>query len=269
MAIYEREDVFFERIVRNSGYVMHNMHFHEKNELYYLVSGTTTYFVNNEIFDLKPGDFVFIPKGAFHKTDIGGREVERIRFSFDDAYTGEELRKYIDKLTQNKHITIQPEKRSEIEELISKIEAEENCPSASSQIAEKLCFKLLIIYIARYRYLPDGPLVSETHSLVQNVISHISVNYGGDLSLNVLSKRFGISPNYLSSVFKRTAGIGISEYINITRSAVARNLLESTDMSVTEIATKCGFNGSSYFTQIFKKLYGITPKKYRNNGRPF
>jgi two-component system response regulator YesN len=57
-------------------------------------------------------------------------------------------------------------------------------------------------------------------------------------------------------------GMGLSEYINIARVTAAEKLLLSADLPITEVATKCGFNDSNYFARVFKKLKGVTPKKY-------
>ena len=57
----------------------------------------------------------------------------------------------------------------------------------------------------------------------------------------------------------------IVDYINEYRLNIATNLLETTDMSIREIAVKVGVNNISYFNKIFKKKFNLTPKEYRKN----
>ena len=71
-----------------------------------------------------------------------------------------------------------------------------------------------------------------------------------------------MTPNHLTKQFKKITDIGLNDYINITRVSAAEKLLRQTELSVTEIATMCGFNASNYFAAVFKKINGITPKKY-------
>ena len=77
-----------------------------------------------------------------------------------------------------------------------------------------------------------------------------------------LSQRFGVSPSYLSRSFKKLTGVGLNEYINISRITAAEKLLQSGNLSITEVAFSCGFNDSNYFAAVFKRVRGVTPKKY-------
>ena len=71
-----------------------------------------------------------------------------------------------------------------------------------------------------------------------------------------------MSPSHFSKQFKSITGVGLSEYINVSRISKAEKLLRKTNKPITEIATECGFNDSNYFAAVFKKIKGTTPKKY-------
>jgi len=64
-------------------------------------------------------------------------------------------------------------------------------------------------------------------------------------------------------LFKQVTGISFKEYLNKVRIEEAKSLLEHTDYSIMEIAVACGYSDQSYFTKVFKKATGITPKQYR------
>ena len=78
-----------------------------------------------------------------------------------------------------------------------------------------------------------------------------------------ICKTFSISEGYLSRKFKAVSGIGLNQYITYVRICHAEKLLTETNLSVTEIAEKCGFNGSNYFSSVFKKMKGMTPLMYK------
>ena len=263
MAEYSRENsCFFERRIYNRPMTMANMHFHDTHELYYLVKGRTKYFIGNEIFLLESGDMVFIPKFVYHKTDNGDNTyVERLRLVFDDTIAGDEEKKYINQLKDRRLLKIPTENQTLFQNIFQQIENEENKKQSGYTEMEQLYFRQLLILISRY-CTEENSSLGESFSIVQCIAKDISENYNTDLSLEVLSKKYGISTCHLSRLFKNITGVGLNEYINISRISAAEKLLSNTNHSITQIATQCGFNDSSYFSSVFKKLKGITPKKY-------
>lgn len=83
-----------------------------------------------------------------------------------------------------------------------------------------------------------------------------------NISLSKISNILNISPQHISSTFKREMKITLSEYILKSKIQEAKYLFLNTNYSVLEISTLLSFNDQSYFTKIFKRYAGITPKKY-------
>ena len=115
--------------------------------------------------------------------------------------------------------------------------------------------------LARFR-LDYKPNLSQTDSAVHIISKYIRKNYSQDLSLESLSRVFAMSESHLSRRFKAVAGIGINEYITFVRIMNAEKLHKETDLPITEIAGRCGFNDSNYFSTVFKKAKGTTPLKF-------
>ena len=103
---------------------------------------------------------------------------------------------------------------------------------------------------------------SQSYSIIQNAAKYISENFNSDLTLDTLAAKYAMSPSHFSKQFKNVTGVGMNEYVNISRISAAEKLLLNTDWPITRIATECGFNDSNYFAAVFKKIKGITPKKY-------
>ena len=75
-----------------------------------------------------------------------------------------------------------------------------------------------------------------------------------------------VSAEHLSRSFKRETGFGFKEYITLLRLKNAEELLKTRkNMSISEIAFLCGFNDSNYFSDKFKRTYGISPLNFRKN----
>jgi YSIRK-targeted surface antigen transcriptional regulator len=109
-------------------------------------------------------------------------------------------------------------------------------------------------------------LNEEKYSAPITTCQHYIYNHlYGDITLDHLAKICHLSPNYLSSLFKKEVGIPLSEYIQRQRIDEAKKLLVLTNYSISDISTWLNFNDQSYFIKIFKKYTGLTPKEFRNN----
>ena len=87
------------------------------------------------------------------------------------------------------------------------------------------------------------------------------------LSLAGVSARLGISPNYLSTLIKKTRKDNFISLLTERRMKAAYDMLVMTSMRVLEIAEKCGYSDQHYFSYCFKKYYGMSPNKLRENHR--
>ena len=99
---------------------------------------------------------------------------------------------------------------------------------------------------------------------VRNVIIQISEDLAGDLSLKNFARRLNVNASYLSTLFKRETGITVTEYVQKTRIESAVYLLSSTKLQIQTIAQHCGIPDMNYFSKVFKKHTGKSPKDFRN-----
>ena len=85
-----------------------------------------------------------------------------------------------------------------------------------------------------------------------------------EVSLTKVAKLVNISPNHLSDKFKEVTGVNFVDYIARTRTAKARELLDNSNLRISEIAFAVGFQSLSQFNRVFKKLTGKSPSAYRD-----
>ena len=85
------------------------------------------------------------------------------------------------------------------------------------------------------------------------------------MTLDTVAVKTNFSRSYVSRLFRKNTGCSFCEYLTAYRLDKACVMLRSTDDSVLGIALACGFSNVSYFIQMFRKNYGITPLKYRNS----
>lgn len=101
--------------------------------------------------------------------------------------------------------------------------------------------------------------------LVQKVITRIDSDLTTDLSLKTQAHLLDVNPSYLSTLFKKETGLTLTDYVNKKRVENAVFLLNTTTMQIQTIAQYCGIADVNYFTKIFKKYIGKTPKEYRGD----
>lgn len=98
--------------------------------------------------------------------------------------------------------------------------------------------------------------------IVSNVQRYIAEHVEERLTLNDVASSFGVSPNYLSQLFKKYSEIGFSEYISQQKIALAKELMADGHLKIYEIAERLGFESAFYFSKVFKKVTGMAPRDY-------
>jgi YesN/AraC family two-component response regulator len=153
-----------------------------------------------------------------------------------------------------------------VEELLHRIVTEyrERDKGFETSIRAAL-LELLIISIRQNRDATDKPVEYATaaHRKISEIVHFINENYESPLSLETLAGQFGISPYYLSRLFKSTTGFTYIEYLTTVRIKHAQRLLRETKWKVGSILEKVGFQDQRHFGKIFKKISSCTPLQYR------
>lgn len=98
--------------------------------------------------------------------------------------------------------------------------------------------------------------------IVSQVRNYIKEHVTEHLSLNEVAAVFGISPNYLSQLFKKYNDVGYNDYVTQCKIEEAKRLLGNSDYKVYEVAEILGFESAFYFSKVFKKVVGIPPTEY-------
>ena len=101
----------------------------------------------------------------------------------------------------------------------------------------------------------------------QAIQSYIASHYGEPIQIRDMAKHMGYDETWFKKRFKREIGFTPNHYLQHKRINVAKDLLCNTNQSIIDIAFQTGFNSSQYFSHVFKKVTGITPRYYRDKDR--
>lgn len=119
--------------------------------------------------------------------------------------------------------------------------------------------------VRKYCSLVKSYSTKDLSALTEKCVHQIHFHYAEPLSLEILAEANAVSTSYLSSLFHKETGKTITNYINETRINCSMLLLNTTNLSIQEVALQCGFTDANYYTRTFKKLKGMTPMAYRKS----
>lgn len=247
-----------------------NMHYHHAYEMYYIIEGEREYFIGDTFFKSKKGDLVWIPANMLHRTD--GKGATRILLYFKPEF----INKYFQQPMLKKLLRQEPfifraddANAKQLGALLNNLLLEYNNQSKTSDkecealLAGYLFQVLFLIQTTQNNYLADIP----EDNRASQIIKYINKNYAHISSMDEVASNFFISKFYLCHIFKETIGVSFISYLNTIRIKAACELLNSQDLFISEIATRCGFNSTPYFCKVFKDEKGVSPGEYRNKQR--
>lgn len=99
--------------------------------------------------------------------------------------------------------------------------------------------------------------------LERRMVAYIEENFASEMTLDEIAQSANVSRSTCCRLFRKYVHTSPIEFLNSYRLQVACGQLESTNLSITEIASNCGFNHVSYFSQLFVESFGDTPRAYR------
>jgi AraC-like DNA-binding protein len=160
--------------------------------------------------------------------------------------------------------TLNIEQLDPVEEIVRQ-EAEKLFPRCYTQPEQ---IALSINRILQKIAVTCGLATAHTSGRMEEVQRYIDEHYADpELSVTSLAERFGFSISYLSRTFKKTAGIGLNDYLHSVRIAHAQEMLRDTDLPVSDIAARVGFSSSSAFIRAYRAAEAVTPGAYRERAQ--
>lgn len=103
----------------------------------------------------------------------------------------------------------------------------------------------------------------KNHDIIQKCTQYMGAHLSEPLTLEEVASHVHLSPSYFSALFKQTTGVTFKERLNTIRIEESKRLLSNTDYTIIGIATAVGFESQGYFSKVFKKQTGMTPKQFR------
>ncbi len=260
-----------ETRLRDTQFVMTGHHCHTCLELFYVVSGSCRFLIDDSIQDLHAGDFILVPPMALHYTRYVFGPCKRTVVLFRLEDVSEAVRRSMPRsgriFSETTVFHLPEAYRGPVNRCLQQMAAEDKAPDERSALLLHACLQELLLLCGRLCVFPAEP-PEDIHTSDQQILRaarFISAYYMNPITTADVARAVGFSPNYLSRRFRAAAGIGLHEYLVFVRPHHAAQELLSTGDSITDIALRCGFSDSNYFKDSFKKKYGVTPRNYRKS----
>lgn len=246
-------------------------HVHKAVELLYVKNGSYTVLLDGVEHEIEDGDLVLFCSNAIHHVftkNLPENEYYVIKISpafFLQFSTEEEGAEYVMRFAINRKERKNIWKREELEGTplffaLQSLIAEHKENKYASQVAIKLKIMELLVEILR----SDSPTEektphTQTAALIYNTMVYVRNHYAEDMDEQELARELGMSYSYFSRSFRRVTGMTFKQYLNRTRINQAEKMLCRGNASVSEVATRCGYNSISYFISVYKSVTGKTP----------
>ena len=270
-----KDDPFSTYHIKNAGRSFQiPVHWHDELEIIYVKGGFLTVSISGESYIGKPGDAFVVSPGNLHLMGSDTSTVDYYTFLFplkNLSFHADDLfeEKLLEPLNSG-HLMINPRINDTAKELCEQlIEVYESKKQESeSQLTAQIKTKIILLQFILEMWKKGFIIENDTNgrnTVEKEMVSYIQQNYTGKISLKEFGEQFHLSEKYISRYFKEHFHITLSQYVTYLRLEHAKQLLQDTDIPVTEVAMQSGYQNVSYFIRSFKKTYEISPLKYRNN----
>ena len=270
-----KDDPFSTYHIENRGQSFQiPVHWHDELEIIYVKSGFLTVNISGENYIGKPGDAFVVSPGNLHFMGSQTGTVDYFTFLFPLKYIAFRSDDMLDdKLIEplnSGHLMISPEIKDTVKEQCEQLarvyaaEIDKSESKITSQIRKKIILLQFIHELWKKGFIVENDTTGR-NTVEKEMVSYIQQNYMGKILLREFGEQFHLSEKYISRYFKEHFHITLSQYVTYLRLEHAKQLLQETDISVTEVAMQSGYQNISYFIRSFKKTYGVSPLKYRKS----
>lgn len=249
------------------------LHMHPFTEIFFITSGQGTFQIGDEIVSVKEADLILINPNCSHteRSVSSSNPLEYIVFAINNLAIGTLPSKLTDDDTKDTLNTYKilnfNKKKSEILYNLNTLIRELEEKNLNYELACKSILTLFLIQVMRNT--SSDIFITENFEKINiecmKIKNYIDSHYSENITLDFLSNLTYVNKFHLVHLFTKEMGISPINYLINKRIDESKNLLSTTNYSIRDISSIVGFSNSSYFSQMFKKITGISPKDFRSN----
>lgn len=243
-------------------------HWHKELEIIRVVSGELELYINNVLYKISAGDIFLVNSKFLHRAIPKKCEYECVVFDLEfltkmnnTVYTN-----YIYPIVSG-NLIINDIYKPDDSELYTALDSiflklKNQTQYQKLQVISELFQVIELLYLDNHIFERKINKKANQNDVILELLNWIDKNFKEHITLEILSKRAGLTPNYLCRTFKSYTGKSPIEYVNFIRIQNICQELKWSGKSITQIAIDNGFNDISYFCKVFKKQKGVSAKKF-------
>lgn len=270
-----KDDPFSTYHIENAGRSFQiPVHWHDEFEIIYVRSGFLAVSISGESYIGKTGEAFVVSPGNLHLMGSQTGTVDYYTFLFPLKYisfrTDDMLDEKLLEPLNSGHLMICPRVKDTAKELCEQLieiyeaKKDESESKITTQVRTKIILLQFILEMWKKGFVIEND-TSGRNTVEKEMVSYIQQNFTGKISLREFGEQFHLSEKYISRYFKEHFHITLSQYVTYLRLEHAKQLLQDTDIPVTDVAMQSGYQNVSYFIRSFQKAYAVSPLKYRKN----
>jgi len=252
--------------VYNEGRFYYPIHFHEDIcELLLITEGEGIFQVDDRHYKASSGNLMCYNRLVWHEEKSTSDVFEAMYIGFKGLQvTNLPLDHFLER-GQQARIDLK-EQFVQIKQLMSDIIFEHKNIAPESAIITDQLLGVLIGRLSRHvHYKKDSQQMKKPSAVAaQQGKIYIELNYQSDINLEVLAKITHVDQYHFCHLFKQETGMSPIQYLIRYRMEVAKQYLSATDMTIAKISELVGYKSDTYFQNVFKKVTGISPGKFRS-----
>lgn len=244
-------------------------HAHDFLELYYFLDGSVTYYIEDQVYDLCPGDLLIIPAGKMHRPVIANEHAayERMVLWITPQYLqgidspAGDLQKNLQKVGEHGYcVPFRGDETVFVTALLKKL-----LYMQKNDTDPKFCAGAVELYL--WTIFRSYGVIDTTHrnetQVIPQVIRYITEHFSEPLTLEDIAAEFFVSKSYLNRHFKAYTNSTVYAYIMALRLTHARRMLRE-GIPAVEAGRECGFSDYSTFYKAFKTQTGLSPQQFKS-----
>lgn len=244
-------------------------HAHDFLELYYFLDGNVTYYIEDQVYDLCPGDLLIIPAGKMHRPVIANEHAayERMVLWITPQYLQSidspagDLQKKLQKVGEHGYcVPFRGDETVFVTALLKKL-----LYMQKNDTDPKFCAGAVELYL--WTIFRSYGVIDTTHrnetQVIPQVIRYITEHFSEPLTLEDIAAEFFVSKSYLNRHFKAYTNSTVYAYIMALRLTHARRMLRE-GIPAVEAGRECGFSDYSTFYKAFKTQTGLSPQQFKS-----
>ena len=234
--------------------VMSEMHYHSAYEIH-IAESDRKFLIMDQLIHLKERDVLLLKPDVIHRSNSATKLYSLIELPvtyFEKYFTSEGIALVTECFEKN----VIRVRESDFKQLLS-------CTEKLYENNNDIFTLTQLLYILKNNMSRETHTDPDSDSIASKIVDFVTENYKTIDNLDVITSKFFISKGYLCALFKDYTGTSIKKYINYLKIHSSLEFISQTNLTMEEIAVKCGFTSLANFSKTFKIIIGVPPLTYR------